>query len=88
MEDDLNGKQLGTLYLYLRNLQDFKDKLLNFRPAVPVIIEDCGVIELSEPYDVSKRDSPHDVSLVLIEREILSQNFFFRYDQHCRIGEP
>eukprot|EP00090_Calanus_glacialis_P039629 TRINITY_DN68994_c0_g1_i1.p1 TRINITY_DN68994_c0_g1~~TRINITY_DN68994_c0_g1_i1.p1 ORF type:complete len:127 (-),score=36.00 TRINITY_DN68994_c0_g1_i1:86-466(-) len=31
------------------------------RPAVPIIIEDCGVIELSEPYDVSKRDAPSDV---------------------------
>ena len=37
-------------------------KLINtFRPAVPIIIEECGVIELSEPYDVSKRDAPSDI---------------------------
>ena len=40
-------------------MQDF-----SFRPAVPIIIEDCGVIELSEPYDVSKRDAPSDVIFV------------------------
>ena len=32
------------------------------KPVVAVVIEDCGVIELEQPYDVSKRDAPADVS--------------------------
>ena len=35
----------------------------SFRPAVPIVIEDCGVIELEQQYEVNKRDAPADVRI-------------------------
>ena len=67
------GPILTYLHIYHENY--------NSRPAVPIIIEDCGVLEIAEPYDVSKRDAPSDVMILNRKGHLMSYNL---YHHICR----